>query len=128
MDPRRSALYMSRARAGIGLVLIFAPRFAAWAWLGPHATGPAARVFARTTGVRDFALGVGAAIALAERSGGAGWLSMGAVADAVDGVVSLATPELSWRARVTGVVAAGSAVAHMAAARTIGREEAGADI
>jgi hypothetical protein len=77
----------------------------------------------RLTGARDAVLGAGGSISLGEKRGGANWLSMGALADGVDALVLLVTPGLARRARLLGLAAAGSAVAHLYLARDIARSE-----
>ncbi len=49
---------------------------------------------------------------------------MSAFVDAIDALVLLATPGLPVRARLLGVVAAGSAVAGLVAARSLADERA----
>ena len=65
--------------------------------------------FARTTGVREAALGANRrSIAIGRGRGGGRWVWMLAVSDAGDALVSLLTPGLPARARVMGVFAAAS--------------------
>jgi hypothetical protein len=94
--------------------------------LGPiygSATGdPAAAALGRMVGARDAVLGAGAAIAVAERRGGANWVSMLALTDGIDAVVNLASPRLGWRGRALGIVAAVSSVAHLELARRLAQE------
>lgn len=123
LDSRRVAVYLARARVGMGLALLVAPRLVGRAWIGDPADSRGARVFGRAMGARDVALGAGAAIALGERSGGGDWLSMGAVVDGVDAVVSVLARGVSWRARVVGLWAAGSAAAHLMVARELAAAE-----
>ncbi|MGZ8763782.1 MAG: hypothetical protein ACXW2Y_10710, partial [Acidimicrobiia bacterium] len=77
-----------------------------------------------TTGVREAALGAGASIAIGQGRGGGDWVSMLAVSDAGDAVVSLLTPGLPVRARLIGAFAAGSAVVHLKLARDLAAGEA----
>ncbi len=112
----RTAVYLACARFGIGLALLVAPATAAKIWIGGEPSGRGSWLFARTTGVREAALGAGASIAIGQGRGGGDWVSMLAVSDAGDALVSLLTPGLPVRARVIGVFAAASAVAHLALA------------
>jgi hypothetical protein len=126
MDTRRIAVYVGRARVGIGLVMLAAPRTATRPWLGPL-DGAAGAAVTRFLGAREAVLGAGTAIAAGERNGGGSWLSMAAVADGFDAVICLASPGLPRRARVLGALAAGSAVAHLAFARRVAAAELTAD-
>ena len=73
-------------------------------------------------GVRDLVLGIGAITSVKEHTHDAEWVSMGAVADGVDALVGLFTPGLPARARLMGVVAAGSAAVGMLVARELADE------
>ena len=122
MDLRRSALYLSRTRVGVGLVMMAAPRVAFGPLYGPGAGEPAARALGRMMGAREAVLGAGGAIAVGERRGSANWISMIAVADGIDAVVNLASRSLGWRGRLLGVGAAASCVAHLALAKQLAAE------
>jgi hypothetical protein len=52
------------------------------------------------------------------------WVGMGAVADAVDGVVSLATPGLTPQARLVSLVGGGAAAVGLLASRRLADERA----
>ena len=65
---------------------------------------------------------MGAITTLKEQTMDAEWVGMGAVADAVDGFVSLATPGLARRSRLLAVVGGGSAGAGLLAARKLADE------
>ena len=98
-DPRRAAIYAGRVRCVVGTLLLFMPRWAARLEFGPGADRPGARWLLRMLGVRDIALGLGTIIAASERRGGAGWVSMGAISDAGDGVLALLIRGLPLRTR-----------------------------
>lgn len=123
MDTRRIAIYAGRVRVGMGLAMLAAPRATLRPLLGQGTASPVARTLARFAAGRDVVLGAGVAIAAAERNGGGSWLSMAAVADGVDALACLATPDLPRAARVLGVAAAGSAVAQLLLARRLATEE-----
>ena len=125
-DPRRVAAYLGRGRVGIGLALILAPGVVGRSWIGPAGATPGARVFVRLTGIRDAVVGLGTTIAAGQRRGGADWLSMGAVCDAGDALVSLVTPGLPKRARLLGVVVVAAAVGQFLVAQDLAADERGA--
>jgi hypothetical protein len=123
MDLRRLALYITRTRVGIGLVMLASPRLGFGPLYGAdEATRPGAAAIGRMLGAREAVLGAGGAIAVGERHGSANWVSMLAVADGLDAVINLTTRGLGWRARALGVVAAGSAVAHLVLAKRVAAE------
>jgi hypothetical protein len=123
MDNRQIGTYVSRFRVGLGLAAIAAPRLTYRVALGPVASERVTSSLGRLTGVREAVIGAGGSISLGERAGGANWLSMSAIVDAVDSVVLLTTPGLARRARLIGVGAAGFAVAQLYLAREIAAEE-----
>jgi hypothetical protein len=124
LDTRRVATYLARARFGLGLAFCAAPSLVGRGWVGSHAESRGARTFARIAGVRDAALGAGAAISIAQGRGGGDWVSMLAVCDAGDALFSLLTPGLPARARVVGICAAASGAAHLLLARELAATEA----
>jgi hypothetical protein len=124
LDTRRAATYLARARVGLGLAFFVAPGLTGRAWLGAHAGSRGARTFARLAGVRDAALGAGASISIGQGRGAGDWVSMLAVCDLGDALVSLLTPRLPARARLVGVGAAVSGVAHLLLAKELAAAEA----
>jgi hypothetical protein len=123
-DRRQLAVLLARGRVIIGLGALVAPGLVIRVFMGESTT--TARALTRMLGARDVALGVGAITTLKERTQDAEWVSMGAVADGVDALVGLFTPGLTVRARLMGVVAAGSAALGLEAARRLADERAGA--
>lgn len=119
MELRRAALYISRTRVGMGIVMMASPKVAFGPIYGEGVADPGAQAIGRMMGAREAALGAGAAIATGERRGSANWVSMVAFADGVDAVINLTSRRLGWRGRVLGVVAAASAVAHLALAKQL---------
>jgi hypothetical protein len=117
LDSRSTALVLSRGRAIIGLVLLFLPGLPARVWFGE--SSPRIRALLRMVGVRDLILGVGALTTVKEHTQDAEWVGMGAVADAVDGFVSLTTPRLSLRSRLAAPAAFASAVLGLKLARDL---------
>jgi hypothetical protein len=101
-------------------MLLFTPAVAASLYLGPDGRAPTARALARFTGVRELALGVLTGAALA-RDGGAELLAAGAMCDAVDCVISIASPGVSAKMRIAAPTAAGSALVGLWAARALSR-------
>ncbi len=123
MELRQVAIYASRVRVGLGLTMMAAPKLAFGPIYGRGAGEPAAAAIGRMMGAREAALGAGAAIAVAERRGGANWLSMIAVADGLDAVVNLTSRRLGWRGTALGVLAAASAGAHLVLAKQLVPEQ-----
>ncbi|HZJ27618.1 MAG TPA: hypothetical protein VFF40_11515 [Acidimicrobiia bacterium] len=123
LDVRRVATYLGRTRAGAGLAMVAAPGVVGHGWFGPVGGSSGGRALARAIGVREAVLGAGSAIALGQRRGGGDWVSMLAVCDAGDALVSLLTPGLPKRSRLLGLMAAGSAVAHFLMAQELAAEE-----
>jgi hypothetical protein len=117
LDTRSTALVLARGRAIIGLILLAAPGLAARVWFGD--SSPRVRALLRMVGVRDLVLGVGALTTLKERTQDAEWIGVGALADAVDGVVTLTTPGLPLRSRLVGPTALGSALVGIKLARDL---------
>lgn len=119
-DPRTLAAALARGRIVVGLALLLLPGVVLRGWV--RRVTPEAKVVGRMMGARDVVLGLGALTAVKERTQDAEWLSMGAVADAVDAVVSLAAPGVSLRGRFVSLVAGGAAVSGMWLARTFADE------
>jgi hypothetical protein len=119
LDQRQVALVIARARAVNGLVLLILPGIAARILFGRTGSQPTTRALLRLVGVRDLVLGIGAITTLKEGTMDAEWVGMGAVADAVDGVVSLVTPGLARRSRFVALIGGGAAALGLAASRTI---------
>jgi hypothetical protein len=123
-DHRRVALAIARGRAVSGLVMLVLPGAVGWTLFGRAGRAPAARALLRFVGVRDLVLGIGAITTIKERTMDAEWVGMGAVADAVDGVVSLATPGLTPQARLVTLVGGGASVVGLLASRALADERA----
>jgi hypothetical protein len=111
MDSGVIALWTARGRSLLGLGLTVLPGPAVK--IGVGASGPEARALMRMVGVRDLAIGLGAVAGVREGTQAPEWLGWGAVADGVDALALLLTPGLPKRARITGLLAAGGAVAGM---------------
>lgn len=124
-DHRQVALLLARGRAVNGLVMLLVPGVVGWVLFGRAGREPAARALLRLVGVRDLVLGVGAITTLKERTMDAEWVGMGAVADAVDGFVSLATSGLTPRARVVSLIGGGAGAVGLLASRALADERAG---
>jgi hypothetical protein len=117
LDTRSTALVLARGRAVVGIVLLLVPGLAARLWFGE--SSPRIRALLRMVGVRDLILGVGALTTVKEHTQDAEWIGMGAVADAVDGVVTLTTSRLPFRGRLVGPTALGCAVLGIKLARDL---------
>src|ERR1700716_1672271 len=88
---RRLALANGMAPCGLGVVALSAPGIPLGPWVGEGRRHPAARLLARALGARDFALGLGAILALRHEGPVRGWVEAGGMADAGDAVVTIAS-------------------------------------
>jgi hypothetical protein len=122
MDLRRQAIYIGRARAVVGLSMLADPGRSARVWAGGDA-GASTRMWARMTGIREVAIGVGSATAAAQGAGGADWLSMEAVCDLADGAIALCARNVPRRTRLLGLVVIGYGLAELLLARRLGDAE-----
>lgn len=118
-DHNQVALRIAQGRAINGLVMLALPGIIGRTVFGKAGAHPATRAALRLVGVRDLVLGIGAITTVKEQTMNAEWVGMGAVADAVDGVVTLFTPGLPKRARVVSAIGTSSAVAGLLAARAL---------
>jgi hypothetical protein len=118
---RDIALAQARGRMVVGISLMLAPGLTGRRWIGEPAEHPAVKVLTRALGVRDFALGLGATIAIDRGVPARGWFEAGALCDTVDLVATLvggaAIPDRARRAVV--VIAGASAIACAALARAV---------
>ncbi len=101
LDARQVALVLSRVRLGLGLGLLAAPGLLGRMSMGGDVRTPGAKAFVRTTGLRDFILGLGTVLALKDRSNPEHWLGMTAVTDAGDALITLLSRGVPRRARLT---------------------------
>jgi hypothetical protein len=117
VQPRDLALSHARSRMGVGAVL---PQLAR-TWIGDDASRPAVKVIARALGVRDFALGLGIAVALDRGGPVRGWLEGAALSDGVDlAATLLAGDAIPRRGRLSvAAIAAASMVLCAALARAL---------
>jgi hypothetical protein len=93
MNDRELAQALSLLRLTAGFVLFVAPRRALKVWLGDADPSPTAVTAARSAGIRDAAIGIGALVALDRETEVRGWLEAGAMVDAADALGVLA----GWR-------------------------------
>lgn len=94
MDDRQLASAAGLTRIAIGAGLALAPARANRMWLGSEADRPAMRVVIRMVGARDAILGLGLWRAANGGRSTKAWLAYSALADAADGLATLA----GWRA------------------------------
>jgi hypothetical protein len=127
LDNRQLGLVLARARAINGLVMLVAPGLVARVIFGRDASGPVTRALLRLVGIRDVVLGIGAITTLKEHTMDAEWVGMGAVADAVDGVVALVTPGLILRSRLVALIGGGAAAQGIYIARALADERRAAE-
>ena len=79
------AVLLVAGRTLFGLVLFLRPNVIAPAWIGEEAAAkPEAEMLMRAVGARDFALGLGALLALLRGRPARGWLEAGVVSDLGD--------------------------------------------
>lgn len=83
---RSLALAVATLRVLVGAVAMAAPDRALRPWVGDGGRGPARRVLARSLGVRDLALGLGALVAARRGAPLRGWVEAGALADTGDAI------------------------------------------
>jgi hypothetical protein len=76
-------------RAALGASMVIAPRSVVRAWIGSR-YGIESKVFARTHGARDLALGAGLIWAIERKEPVHPWVTASAIADVVDAAVTLA--------------------------------------
>lgn len=119
-DRRTLAAALARGRIVVGLVMLLLPGVVLRGWV--RRVTPEAKAVGRMMGARDVVLGLGALTAVKERTQDAEWLAMGAAADAVDAVVSLAAPGISRRGRLASLIAGSAAASGMWLARTFADE------
>jgi len=119
---RAAAIALSAGRAALGVALLAAPERIGRAWIGPAGTERAVEVLARSVGVRDVALGVGAAGALLGGSDSArAWLLGAAVCDAGDMAATALARDVLPENGVRGTLAlagVSAVLATLAAARS----------
>jgi hypothetical protein len=89
VDNRTLTMALAGIRLGIGGALVVAPQFATRLWIGPGTEGAGTRVLARAIGARDVVLGYRTLQAVRSGEPAAGWLELGAMADAADTVAGL---------------------------------------
>jgi hypothetical protein len=117
---------IAAGRLGIGVIAAVRPELAARSWVDrTSADGPAARVFARALGGRDIALAAGALVAFRahDQAELRRWAGMGAIADAVDAIATVAC----WSAlpKTNRLLVLAAAAAAIAAAATASRMASG---
>lgn len=106
---RRAAGLLAGLRCAIGAIAFVSPGLPAAPWVGKEEGGrPGARLFARTLGGRDLALGLGLLVSMAEGAPISRFAQAGALADAGDFVATLLAFERlprRWRYVILAVTA-----------------------
>jgi hypothetical protein len=87
---RAFALLFAAGRAVFGLVLMLRPGTISRTWIGEDAEKPGPEMLVRTIGARDFILGLGGVLAIANGGRARGWLEAGVMADVADTVITIA--------------------------------------
>jgi hypothetical protein len=114
VDLRHAAAGFGIGRALFGLGFLLAPRQGGRLWVGEAGTRPQAALGFRSIGVRDLALGAGAALATLRGGDDApAWFAAMAIADLGDVAgTAIASGDIPRRSRdVTFAIAGGSALA-----------------
>ncbi|MBA3358266.1 MAG: hypothetical protein H0U20_02290 [Thermoleophilaceae bacterium] len=111
MTARQIATVHAGGRVVVGVALALAPRVAAAGWIGQDANRAPVTAVTRALGVRDALMGVGVLSTLNDTEAAKPWLTVCAVADAVDlGATLMARDQLpNQGVLAVTVVAAGSA-------------------
>lgn len=128
MLPRDSSTFLTQmfgARLGLGLLLTCAPR---WSWRllsWPNRPSDEAVLAVRMLGAREIGLGLGGLLATRHDGAVRGWAEASVLADGVDTVALAIGPGVSgWRRPATALLAGGTAVAELVAARSIEKSRA----
>lgn len=88
---RKLAFIFTAARAAFGLTLMLRPKLIATGWIGNEDAGrPGPEMLVRTIGARDFILGLGGVLAVANGSRTRPWLEAGVLADLCDTIITTA--------------------------------------
>src|SRR3954454_24040240 len=112
MNPRAIARQISLGRMGFGIAFMLAPSWAGGMWIGPDASRPGTKLFIRSLGARDFALGLGTLLAMRHDRPTRGWLEASGLCDFADLVVTIIAREhVPPASRVTVYAIAGPSAA-----------------
>src|SRR3712207_8128878 len=90
MAPRAVARLIAAVRIGAGVTLLAAPGLVTRPWIGAHAGFAGTRVMVRGLGIRDAIMGGIQLHTVDHPQVGPRWVATGALADAVDGLATLA--------------------------------------
>lgn len=108
---RRLALGLAGLRSLLGVGALLAPSLAGKPWIGEDASRPGTRLFGRSMGGRDLALGLGALLAARHATPIRGWVEAGALADLSDvAATALSFRKLPERSRLLILAASAGAV------------------
>ncbi|MGH9155713.1 MAG: hypothetical protein ACRD1K_07780 [Acidimicrobiales bacterium] len=78
------ARLLAGSRVALGVTAIVVPTWPSRPWVGPEAHRPAVKLFARSLGARDLAVGLGGVLALRHAGPVRGWVEAGGLCDAGD--------------------------------------------
>ena len=79
-------------RMAVGVIGFVAPRTFGRAWVGADVSSPSVAAITRAFAVRDFALGLGAFLAVQKGTPVRGWLEAGLLCDSADTFAALRSP------------------------------------
>jgi hypothetical protein len=109
---RDYARWVAGLRVAIGAAVVVAPRLVLRPLLGRGVGRPTEKLLARSFGIRDVALGIGAILAMDRGAPSRGWLEAGGLSDAGDLLATLlAFRSLPRFGRWTMLLTIGGAVA-----------------
>jgi hypothetical protein len=89
VQTRDIAIALARGRIAFGIGFLLFPALVGRAWVGRDAERTGAKVFIRTMGARDLALGLGVVIAIDRGAPVRGWLEASTLADLADFAATL---------------------------------------
>lgn len=121
VDNRKLTLAIARTRLAIGVGLMATPALASWIWAGPGQTNSSVRLFARTTGIREIALGLGTEISMKAEQRPSDWLSMSALCDLADGTFGI-IGRGPWTRKAISLTAFGVAAVQFSIAQQLAKE------
>jgi hypothetical protein len=121
MDDATIAIWLGRARIGLGIVALLAPRLATRLMSARRSAEGVEPMFARMIAGRDIAIGLGVVLAIDKGAPVRGWLEGAALADTGDLLSGLVARKQLTTPALAGTVAfsAGSALASSLLARRL---------
>jgi hypothetical protein len=97
-------------RMAFGVAAFLVPRASARLWIGPEGSSKRVAAITRSFAIRDFAVGLGALLALQNDAPVRGWLEAGMLCDAGDVISALLAPSSKARKVILAGAAASGLV------------------